>query len=245
MILKKPLTFKEQIQRLKDHNLVIEDVDLALKFLSKVNYYRFTGYLLSFRKSPQDSNLSESVSFFKICQIYKFDEKLRNFLRGFIELVEVYHKTQISYHFSLSRCIEPPHDQHYREENYFAKKGFNEIMDSFRKQKKYYTDSPIIKHHSKVYKNKLPIWVIVEFLSFSNTSKLYNSMLRCDKLAIAKAVNSGPSLLSNNLHCMSILRNKCAHAARLYNVTFSLPAKFPRSFLKRNSNLKNNTYLHI
>jgi abortive infection bacteriophage resistance protein len=114
-------------------------------------------------------------------------------------------------------------------------------MDSFRKQKKYYIDSPIIKHHSKVYKNKLPLWVIVEFLSFSNTSKLYNSMLRSDKLAIAKAVNSGPSLLTNNLHCMSILRNKCAHAARLYNITFSLPAKFPKSFLKRNLNLKNNT----
>lgn len=153
MNLKKPLTFIEQIHRLKEHNLEIEDIDAALKFLSKINYYRFTGYLLSFRSSPQDSNLSESVSFFKICQVYMFDEKIRNFLRGFIELVEVYHKTQISYHFSLARCTVPPHDQHYNEENYLAKKGFNEIMDSFRKQKKYYIDSQIIRD----YKNDIEL----------------------------------------------------------------------------------------
>jgi abortive infection bacteriophage resistance protein len=42
MVLKKPLTFIEQIHRLKEHNLEIEDIDAALKFSSKVNYYRFT-----------------------------------------------------------------------------------------------------------------------------------------------------------------------------------------------------------
>ena len=51
MNLKKPLDFSEQISKLKEHNVEIKDEEAALKVLSKINYYRFSGYALQFRKN--------------------------------------------------------------------------------------------------------------------------------------------------------------------------------------------------
>lgn len=70
MNLKKPLDFSEQISKLKEHNVEIKDEEAALKVLSKINYYRFSGYALQFRKKPDDSDLKEGISFEDIYQIY-------------------------------------------------------------------------------------------------------------------------------------------------------------------------------
>ena len=43
----------------------------------------------------------------------------------------------------------------------------------------------------------------------------------------------GKDTLENHLHCLSVLRNKCAHAARMYNTDFNPPAKFTSSFLRK------------
>ena len=47
--------------------------------------------------------------------------------------------------------------------------------------------------------------------------------------------------LENHLHCLSVLRNKCAHAARMYNTDFNPPAKFTKSFLRKHPEIKNNS----
>ena len=43
------------------------------------------------------------------------------------------------------------------------------------------------------------------------------------------------------MHCLSVLRNKYAHAARLYNTEFYPPAKFTTQFLRNNRNIKNSS----
>lgn len=241
MDLKQPLTFDAQIMRLKDHNMVIDDEQFTLNVLPKINYYRFTGYLLQDRKKPDDSDLKNNVTFTKIYNIYKFDEELRYILRKFIERTEIFLRTQIAYSFAIIKCCKPPFDQHYDDNNYYDKNSFNEVKNSFKIQKKHYVDSLVIKHHDKNYSSKMPLWVIVEFLSFSNLSKLYNSMYVSEKDAIADALGSGRETLENHMHCLSILRNKCAHAARLYNVEFNPPAKLSTKYLKRHPEVKNNT----
>lgn len=239
MDLKKPLTFSEQVDKLKQHNLIINDEKFALKVLSEINYYRFTGYLLQFRKAPDDSDLITSTNFSEIYSIYKFDEALRDVLRLYIERVEVFCRTQISYFFSLAKCTNSPYDQHYDRNNFYSKSVFDKVVINFANQKIYYSDSLIIQHHQKNYGNKMPLWVIVEFLSLSKLSQLYNSMYISDKETIAKSMGTGYKTLENHLHCLSLLRNKCAHAARLYNTKLNPPARFSTSFLRNNPNFKN------
>lgn len=240
MDLKKPLNYSKQIDKLISHGIIISDKENAEKIISQINYYRFTGYALQFRENPSSSKYIENISFDQIYKIYQFDELIRNICREFIEKVEIYYRTKISYGFSLCKCSEAPHDQHYCRDNYYNKDGFDEIIESFNKQEKYYKDSLIVKHHIEKYSNKMPLWVMVELMSFSNLSKLYSSMYSSEQKQIATDAGTSVKTLINNLHCMSILRNKCAHAARLYNTEFNPPVKLSRNFLRKNSEVKNN-----
>lgn len=241
MDLKAPLTFQEQLKKLEEHGMKIENPEYAVEILSQINYYRFTGYTLQFRQNSDNSNFSNEIYFSHIYNIYKFDECLRDIFRKYIEKTEVYYRTQIAYHFSVAKCTIPPYDQHYDENNFYNKTGYKEVMDSFKKEKNYYKDSLIVKHHKLKYNSKMPLWVIVELMSFSNISKLYNSMYITEKDAISTSVGTGRNTLENHLHCLAVLRNKCSHAARLYNTEMNPPAKFSTKFLQKNPDIKNNS----
>lgn len=82
---------------------------------------------------------------------------------------------------------------------------------------------------------------MVELMSFSNISKLYSSMYISEKETIAQAVGIKYKTLENHLHCLSVLRNKCAHAARLYNTEFNPPARFTKTFLQKNPEVRNDS----
>ena len=241
MDLKKPLTFDEQLNMLISHGMVISDRNKAIDVLKKVNYYRFTGYALQFRKVPSSSDYIEGTTFETVYHLYSVDETLRDIFRRHIEKVEVYYRTQIAYGFSIAKCTQAPYDQHYDENNFYNKIGYKEVKEAFSKEQNYYKDSLIVKHHKKKYSNKMPLWVIVELMSFSNISKFYNSMYYSEKDAIACRVGVSKGILENHLHCLSNFRNKCAHAARMYNTEFNPPAKFTSSFLRKHREIKNNS----
>lgn len=65
-MLKKPLNFKKQTLQLFNHGVNINDYCLAEEILNEVNYYRLTGYLISIRKSKNDSDLKQKVDFDKL-----------------------------------------------------------------------------------------------------------------------------------------------------------------------------------
>ena len=241
MDLKKPLTFDEQLDKLAAHGMIITDREKAKDILKRVNYYRFTGYALQFRQDPSGSDYIVGTTFETVYHLYKVDEILRDTFRRYIEKAEVYYRTQIAYGFSIAKCTETPYDQHYDENNFYNKKGYMEVMENFSREKNYYKDSLIVKHHKMKYSSKMPLWVIVELMSFSNMSKLYSSMYYSEKDAIASMVGVGKDTLENHLHCLSVLRNKCAHAARMYNTDFNPPAKFTATFLRKHPEIKNNS----
>lgn len=221
--------------------MIISNDTEAVQILKKINYYRFTGYALQFREDPKRSNYIAGTTFDSIHHIYLVDERLRDLFRMYLEKVEIYYRTQISYGFSIAKCIAPPYDQHYDKNNFYNQTGYQEVLDNFRRESNYYKDSLIVKHHKMKYANKMPLWVMVEMMSFSNLSKLYSSMYISEKDAIAKMIGIGRNTLENHLHCLAVLRNKCAHAARLYNTEFNPPAKFTKSFLRAHPEVQNNS----
>ncbi len=241
MDLKKPLTISEQVEQLKSHGLLVADCPSAEKFLTRVNYYKFTGYTLQFRVGKDRSDFVPGHTFEEVRDLYFFDSELRSIFRKYLEIVEVFYKTQIAYTFSLEKCVAPPYDQHYYSENYYDAVGFHRVLDNFQKEKGYYSDSLIVKHHMERYDGKMPLWVMVELMSFSNVSMLYKAMYSSSKERIAKGSHIGASTLTNHLHCMSVLRNKCSHGARLLNTRFHPPAKLSRSFLQRHPSIDNAT----
>ena len=241
MELKAPLSLDGQIDKLKSHGMIITDDNRVKNILSRINYYRFTGYALQFRQSINNSDYVGGLTFEKVYKIYQFDERIRDILRRYIEIAEVFYRAQISYGFCMAKCVDSPHDQHYDEKNYYKKEEFKEIIVHLEKDKGYYKDSLIVKHHRDKYDDKMPLWVMVELLAFSDVSKLFCCMYYSEQNNIANAIGISAATLENHLHCLSVLRNKCAHAARLYNTKFYPAARFNPKFLRSNRNIKNDT----
>ena len=66
--LKRKKTFDEQIDLLKNRNLIIDNEKQAKYILSKVNYYRLSGYFKYFYQS--ENRFKEGTSFDDIYNIY-------------------------------------------------------------------------------------------------------------------------------------------------------------------------------
>lgn len=237
--LKKPLSYEEQLKMLKQHYMEIEDDCFAIDILKRVNYYRLSGYALSFRRDDFPDLYEKGTSFNRIYHLFLFDEELRAMLLRFLLIIEGYLRTQISNCFSLLKCQQPPYDQHYCENIYYRKDRFNDVFNSLIREKDHNSDSLVVKHHEKKYNGKMPLWVIVELLSFSNLSKYYNSMFSSDQEKIAKGVGTSAKVLSNHMHCLSVLRNKCAHGSRIYNISFSPPARLGSPYLRKYNDVRN------
>lgn len=241
MNLKQPLTYDQQIEKLRQHNIIVNDSEAVKRLLKEISYYRLSGYALQYRISENNSDCVDGTTIEKILELYSFDCELRQLLREYVEIAEIYIRSQIAYNFSINHCINPPHDQHYDESLYGKAAWFQSVLENFSRQKSYYKDSAIMKHHVSHYGGKLPLWAITEMISLSDLSKLYSSMRDEDQNKIAIVFHTGRSILRNNLHCLSILRNKCAHAARLYNTVNNPPVKFDNTTLRTFPELKGNT----
>lgn len=235
--LKKPLNYIEQVGRLKEHEMVINDESEVMDHLKHISYYRLTGYAYQFKKD-EDKYL-EGTEFSQILKIYKFDQAFRNILRGPIEKLEIYARSQISYYFSVKRCQNEPYDGHYQEINFYDKEKYQQVMKGLETDIKHNSDSAFVKHHMQKYNGKMPLWVAVEVMSFTNLSKLYHSMWTDEQRAIAQGMKTQEKYLKNQLYCMSILRNICAHGGRLYNRDFFIPIKLGFKTLTELPDLEN------
>ena len=235
MELKSPLNIEEQLAELNRHHIHVDDPARAREILTKVGYYRLSGYWLKYKYVGTEATLSHIYS------IYAFDEELRSLLRRYIEVTETFYKNLIGTEFALLKCKEPPHDQHYNEANYYDKKGIRSTLNRFEKERRYYRESDIVKHHKAKYANKMPLWVMMELMTYSSMSMFYNALYISDKERIAGNIGISYKTLENHLHCLSVLRNKCAHGARLYGAKITPPARFTKGFLKSHPEMSNDS----
>ena len=173
-IIKPPKTFNEQIEILKSRNLKIKDEVKSKRFLKRVNYYRFSAYMLSLKK---DDIFYSYVDFEDICDLYQFDKGLRNLLIGIIEDIEISFRTHLAYH----------HAHKYGPLGYMKSKNFEdkryhdkfliELETDIEKRK----DELYVQHHIRKYGSNFPIWVAIETVSFTCLSKLFNNLKVEDK----------------------------------------------------------------
>lgn len=234
-------TFKEQVDKLTSRKLDIADEEYAQHILSCVNYYRFSGYaFLRQDKSSENQEFKRGTTFDSIYKLYEFDRAFRHLLLEKLEIVEILARTRIAYYFSEAHKCEN-NDGHYDPSNFTdlnKHEIFIRILGNLIEDNK---DTPFIKKHISSYDGKMPLWAAVEILSFSNVSKLYDIMLIADQNVISKSLGHTSAYLSNWLWVLSVLRNKCAHYARLYGCKFSPPVDLGLAFKKAYPVVRNDT----
>lgn len=240
MDLKPPLSYDDQVTRLIEHHMQVPSKKDASTFLSYVNYYRLTGYALQFRdKNGQD--YKEGTSFETVKNIYRFDAELRGILRDALDEAEACFRTQIANGFSMVKCVEAPYDGHYHADNFYQKELYEKVMESLKREEQRREDSLVVQHHKTRYGDQLPLWVIVEMLSFSSLSTLYAAMYLSEQEKIAAMRGQTPKVMKNHLHALTVLRNKCSHGQRLYNVPMRPPAMLGSGYLRNHPEVRSDT----
>ena len=245
-------TIEELIEILKERGCIISDVSFARETLSKINYYRLTAYLLPFKdkESKEERYLPKRI-FEKIVGLHEFDRKLRSLLLQAIDCIEVTLRTRLARVHVKNHNRNPiaylnPKNFHFietkkerkrtKEEN---EKIFLQTIDKIISKNNHH---PIIKHHEKHYSGILPFWVIIEFFTFGDLSRLlYSNLKTKDKKEIAKQFipeyipdNFLHEYLESWLRCCTDVRNRCAHFGLLYNHPFS---SAPKGFYKKERSL--------
>lgn len=218
--LKKALTFEEQLAHLiNDKGLVVRNRKNALSILKHENYYRLSGYMIDFL--DDDDLFVGSISFEKIYNIYKTDKEIRSVLFELINDIEVYLKTQVANYFSLE--YGPDGYRNPCNFNDLNRKNYSDVINLLKKCNDISARNPenlIVKHHEENYGGFMPLWAIVELMSFGTISKFFSIMKTADKKAICRIGFNDIThdKLESFYHCIAYLRNQCCHYQRFYRI---------------------------
>ena len=90
-------------------------------------------------------------------------------------------------------------------------------------------NTSIVRHHKDKYDGQFPIWVSIEFFSTGMLAYFFRGMKNRDKSYLAESIyHVSYERLQNWLHCLTNLRNACAHNSRIYYWIFPTPPRVPR-----------------
>lgn len=228
-------TLDQQVDLLSSRKLIIEDRQAAKRFLLRNNYYRVSGYSLTLRDHDE---FYPNTKIEDIEDIYRFDVKLRNALLEAIETLETTLKSIYAYKFS----------EKYGPIGYLNPKNFRNQIEYERIRAKVNRQvetrlmgEAYLKHFLQDLNENIPFWAYVDLLSIADISQMYNMSDEDIKDAVAGLWGILPAnraeILSKHMHCITILRNICAHGGRLFNRLFvtkpSLNSK-EKALLRRN-----------
>lgn len=221
---KPPLNFRDQAKRVIGRGL-IADIDELETFLSKVNYYRFTGYLYPFR--DDGDSFKPGTTFDQVRSVYEFDTELRLLTFSSIEIIDVaILRTMLVEKFTMkygSFC--------YSFENSFNRMSAFEhgrLLDEITANVDRSKEEFVSNYFSKYDEEKLlPFWMIAELSSFGLFSKIFQKVNNDVKVPIANHFNLHSRILASWLHTLTNVRNICAHHARLWNRVLPIRPEIP------------------
>jgi abortive infection bacteriophage resistance protein len=222
-------TIDEQITRLVERGLIIEDEQQARHYLANISYFRLSAYARPFYTPnlPEHQFLPET-RFKDILRLYVFDRELRLLLLDAIERIEVALRAQLTNtlaehhdpHGYLNAQIFDDRYDHQWLLNKLTKEGNQRVVESYLEHYlNKYTSAPI----------QPPIWMAVELLTFKEISTLFSHLKDPkDTQRIEAHFGWKFPLLKSWFRSLSDLRNLCAHHARVWNREFGSRPEIPK-----------------
>lgn len=212
-VLKPPITITQQLELLQSRGMHIDNHSMAEAYLIEHHYYNLNIYFHKFMQSDYDIFIP-GTNFSDIVNADTNDSWLRRELSLLLEPLEIKLRSYLAYYMAIQYGSDVfYHRTVFNSKNYYDKL-YNSIKGDLHKRQ----NDPVIAHHNNKYAGKFPIWVIVEFFSFNQTSKLFSAMKTSDQKQIASSYFNGlnEDFLGNWFHALSVLRNICAHFGYLY-----------------------------
>lgn len=214
------MTYEQQIQKLRDKNLTITDEDEAMSILKQDGYYALiTGYKDLFKNSST-KDYRDGTTLHDILTLYQFDERLRELTLRHLLHIERHIRSSLSYAFcerfgdqQSSYLNSANYDNTVKKKNAINRLITKHLTPLLKTQTRY----PFLEHNKKAHGN-VPLWVLVNALSFGTLSKMYELSAPQIQYAISRdfiAVNE--KQLGQILDVLTDYRNLCAHNERMFS----------------------------
>ena len=224
--LKQILTIEQQIQSYIDAGMEIESYDQVEDALRTIGYYRLRGY--SFQLYNNDSKkYVVGTKFENILQLYQFDQKLSNLIFSMISKIEVALRVRLVEALLIHNDVLILQDSSIFKDKKMYWRNMSTISSEIAR-----SNDVFIKHNFKNHEGEIPVWAIVEVLSFGTMSKIIKNLktgldsayviLANNYKYVSKKgnlVRPSQKMFTSWVQGISILRNMCAHNSRIYNRT--------------------------
>lgn len=226
---KQPLSFAQQADQLLSRGLTAER-GILIRRLQSTSYFRLSGYLYYFRQTGSEQ-FQEGTSLEQVWDLCCFDQRLRTLLMDAIEAVEVYVRTQLSYHLANDTgdafsYTDPANLPELSTEYY--RKWLAKLKTQVRRSKR--SKEEFVVHFFRKYGDShsdLPIWSLIELMDFGTTFTFYRGSSDNTKKLLAAQLDIPDVVLTSWLQTLYSLRNRCAHHARLWNWQTGVKVKLP------------------
>lgn len=252
---KPAITPVQQLHLLKQRGLTILDESRALCFLEAVSFFRLTPYMRPFQHSDDRHQFEAGTKFSQLARLYDFDRRLRLLAIDAIERTEVAIRAHISNALNQKYGSHWYIDSHHfkkiydhqrliqgiRDKQQVALDDFNREClridnvqmtdDAYkRKLKLKRQQESYARHYAITYHQPelMPCWAMLEELSMDELSHFFKGLAKDkDKKIIASGFNLSAPLLESWLHTLTVIRNICAHHARLWNRELGIKPIYP------------------
>lgn len=225
------LPYEQQIQKLREHNIIVNNESLAIEVLRSVSYYSIVnGYKYAFSHS---GDYPEGTTFETLYTVHLISVDLSNLLLKNILLVEKSFKTKMAYlvaeNFGVCTDIDDllcsnPND--YLFKNYYSnpRNSRNNILKSIKENACRHPSSSFI--HYRDNKNHIPPWIIVDNIPFGVVINWYSILKSRQKDDIVNQFFSQSNLSTEgkkeifkcSLNILKEYRNVFAHGNRIIGV---------------------------
>lgn len=217
-----------QIELLKSRGLTINDIEFAQRVLRQIGFFRLSQYWHPLQSGGDEHIFSPGSKLEQVVDIYHFDADLRANIFRWIEGIEVLIRAKLA--DEISEIYGPYWIQ--ESHNFRCSVSIFDLkMESIKREYNRSREVFILNFKRKYGTQLPPAWILMQVVSFGNTSWLFEQLCHSDiKLKIAREVGLPKhQFLSSWLRSISILRNIVAHHGRTWNANFAFSPALPKS----------------
>ena len=217
----------EQIKRLKERGMDIDDDDKARDVLLDIGYYRLGFYWFPFEKTypnkiARDHHFIDGASFRQAVDLYYLDCEMRNLLAPFLYRIEINLRTFLIYTVSNYYKSRPT----WFADSRVVNSGF---VKSLSKTYETISNNEAIKRHHQKYPNDIyaPAWKTLEYMTFGDIiTLLYNLKDNALKEKIADHYGiRNMNVFWSYMNTIRIMRNLCAHGHNIFDLNLQKSIK--------------------
>lgn len=213
---KNGLNYAAQLQHLKSGGLIVHNDIEAHDTLMQISFYRLRGYYIQWYDRSA-KKFTPGVTFENIVRLHQFDLELTGLILKITSHIEIALRSHIANEIADAGSAMDYMNMSLFDDPQQFMENQGKLANEVGRSKELF-----VEHNKTKYNGHVPIWAVMEVTSFGTLSKLFKSLDADIKKKITdKYYHQGSyySWVETWLQAVTVLRNMCAHRARLYNRT--------------------------